>query len=202
MEALPVVFSCSPRAGGNSDAAAACIMGELAALGRKARLVRLRDTPLRPCQGCYGCRKDAAGRCVQPDSERAGLVYEYLLTAPQFFFTAPIYFYHLPGLLKDFIDRSQPYYLRREAGEPDMVGLPARTACSVLVAGRPKGEKLFDGAVLTMKFFLRTFNITLAESLNLRGIDLPGDLEADAVARPAIREMVGRAVGGTAFSAR
>lgn len=186
----PVVFTGSPRRGGNSDAAAGVIVRELEGMGRSPRLIHLRDTPLRPCLGCYGCRKDAAGRCVQPDGAKASRIYDLLMTAPDLYFTAPIYFYHLPGLFKDIIDRSQPYYLRREAREPDMLGLPVRTARVVLVAGRPRGKRLFEGAELTLRYFLHTFNVGLERSLHLRGIDRPGDLKNDVEACRAIRRMV------------
>ncbi len=195
MGAEPVVFTCSPRKGGNSDSAADVIVRALAELGHAPRLVRLRDTPLRPCLGCYGCRKDVAGRCVLADADQARQLYDLLMHAPQFYFTAPIFFYHLPGLFKDFIDRSQPYYLRRENNDPSMLGLAPRKACAVLLAGRRHGERLFDGSLLTLKFFLRTFNIRLEESLNLRGIDLPGDLAGNDPACESIRDMVRRSAG-------
>ncbi|WP_029895318.1 flavodoxin family protein [Desulfohalovibrio reitneri] len=183
-----LILAGSPRAGGNSDAAARAMAEGVESAGGSARVVHLRSLDVMPCRGCYGCRRDLGGRCVLPDSSGVVDVYEDLMRAPMVAFASPIFFYHMPGVAKTFVDRSQPWYLRWMEGDGELRSLPRRTAPVALVAGRPTGEKLFDGLMLTLKYWLVTFNIVPAEPLALRGKDQPGDLEADAGAMDALRE--------------
>lgn len=182
-----VIFALGPRRGGNSDAAARAFAEGVRAAGGQARVVALRDAPLLPCQGCHGCRAELGGSCVLPDAAQAEALFAPLLAAPLLALAAPIYFYHLPAQAKAFIDRSQPWYERREAREAAMLALPPRLAVPLLVAGRPRGERLFEGTLLTLKYFLKPFNVSLGEAVELRGYDGPGDLAQDEAALLRLR---------------
>lgn len=70
-----------------------------------------------------------------------------------------------------------------------MAGLPPRLAHAVLLGGRKRGEKLFDGTLLTLKYFLWPFKRTLGESVCLRGVDKPGDLRADREACASVEAL-------------
>ncbi len=174
-----VIYAMSPRQGGNSDAAARAFAEGVRAAGGEARIMALRGADLMPCRGCYGCRADLGGRCVLPDAAAVAELYRPLLEARLLAFAAPIYFYHLPAQAKAFIDRSQPWHLRREAGDPVLAALPPRRAVPLLVSGRARGERLFEGSLLTLKYFLLSFNVRLAGAVELRGYDDSHDLEAD-----------------------
>lgn len=175
-ERAVVGYACSPRPKGNSDAALALLLGELAAAGVATERLALRNACVLPCLGCQRCTLPPGGNCVQAPKDQTTLLFAPLLTAPAVCFAAPIYFYHLPSGFKAFIDRAQSYYARRERRDPAMLALPPRKAYVVLVAGRAKGERLFEGALRTLKYFLEPFNITLADPCLLRGVDQPGDL--------------------------
>ena len=56
----------------------------------------------------------------------------------------------------------------------------------LLVAGRKQGERLFEGALLTLKYFLWPFHRHPVEPCLLRGLDAPGDLAADSPSRARI----------------
>ncbi|MFW5791761.1 MAG: flavodoxin family protein [Desulfohalobiaceae bacterium] len=181
----PVIFSCSPRPGGNSDTAADLLARGVAQKGAAARVVHLRDYAVEPCIGCYRCRSNPTGRCFQEESDQSRPLFAHLLEAPLVMFCSPIFFYHLPAHFKAFIDRGQSYYVRRERGDTAILDLPHRRAQVVLQAGRPAGEQLFSGSLLTLRYFLKLFNIGLTEPLLFRGKDGPNDLKSDeqAVAR-------------------
>ena len=171
----------------NSDAAARAFAEGVRAAGGEARVIALREFDLLPCRGCYGCRKDMSGRCVLPDAVSATDLFRPMLEAPLLAFASPIFFYHLPAQAKAFIDRSQPWYLRREAGDELLVNLPKRQAVPILVSGRPKGERLFEGTLLTLKYFLMPFNVRLTKAVELRGYDDRHDLEEDEQALRRVR---------------
>jgi len=187
-QASPLVLACSPRKGGNSDTAAALLAEGLGAAGATPRLVHLRDLDLKPCRGCQACGRDPQHRCVLMERDQSEELFRLIMAAPMLFFAAPIFYYHLPASFKGFIDRGQRYYEARLAGDPEISALPPRQAHMCMVSGRPRGEKLFEGSLLTMRYFLWPFNVTLGESLLLPGYDAPGDLSGDESARARVRE--------------
>lgn len=163
----PLIVSLSPRAGGNSDLAAECFARSLRG---PSRMVRLRDHCVAPCTACDGCL--GRGECVRPDG--AETLFAYLDQAPCLVLTAPVYFYHLPAQAKAWIDRGQARYLARQSRALDPRAV--RPAYLILVAGRPRGEELFSGIVLTVKYFLQVFDFRLAGQAMLRGLDQAGSL--------------------------
>lgn len=137
----------------------------------------MRQFRIASCLGCGRCQFDPDGHCFQSSDDQSGPLYQVLLSAPLVVFCSPIYFYHLPSGFKAFIDRSQSYYMRMQNKDAELLGLPERPACACLVAGRPKGENLFTGALFTLRYFLEPFRRVLLESETLPGIDAPDDLE-------------------------
>lgn len=182
------IFACSPRAGGNSDHAAQFIARGIHDAGGKARVVNMRQFRITPCLGCGRCEFDPDGHCFQASDDQSGPLYQVLLSSPLVVFCSPIYFYHLPSGFKAFIDRSQSYYLRMQNKDPELIALPRRPASVCLVAGRPVGDKLFDGALLTLRYFMEPFNRYLEEPMTLRGLDAPDDLEESEGMEARLRE--------------
>jgi len=183
---LPAVFSCSPRAGGNSDHSAECFSAGIRQAKGRCHVFYLRQFNVHPCMGCLRCSWDPHGDCFLTDMDQSAPLFQLLLSAPLLFLSAPIYFYHLPAQFKIWIDRSQSYYLRREQGDSALLNLPKRPVVINLVAGRQKGEKLFDGAMLTLKYFLRTFNFEIQEHFVFKGVDASEDLQADQEAMDSL----------------
>ncbi len=170
-------YACSPRSGGNSDQALTIVLEQLAAAQVSTARLALRDHCVLPCVGCQRCDLPPGGECFQKSKDQSNFLYTPLFTARAVCFAAPIYFYHLPAGFKAFIDRTQSYYVLKRRGVALMRDLPPRKAYVILVAGRAKGEKLFEGSLLTLQYFLEPFNITLAEPCLVRGMDKVGDLQ-------------------------
>ncbi|GAB7080987.1 flavodoxin family protein [Megalodesulfovibrio paquesii] len=189
-------YACSPRPKGNSDTALSLFLEALQAAGQPTERLALRNCCVLPCLGCQRCALPPGGVCVQSPKDQSALLFAPLLQARAVCFAAPIYFYHLPSGFKALIDRAQSFYARKEHQDPAMLALPPRKAYVILVAGRAKGERLFEGSLLTLKYFLKPFNITLAEPCLLRGVDQPGDVshkaatEIAAYAQMAARELL------------
>jgi len=176
-----VIYACSHRRGGNSDRTATLLAQGVAEAGGEADVIYIRNHSVMACLACGYCDeaefKQGVARCVLGQQDEAYDLFKPMLTAKTVFFTSPIYFYHLPSLFKTWIDRSQQFWAAKRLGEPWVADLPKRTAHAVLHAGRPTGDKLFDGAQVTLKYFLHNFNFTLAEPLLFRGIDERDDME-------------------------
>ncbi|MDR2745534.1 MAG: NAD(P)H-dependent oxidoreductase [Desulfovibrio sp.] len=174
-----LILQCSPRAGGVSDTVAEIFAAGVLQAGSRIHTVPLRQYDILPCAGCRVCMRPPhacvlASTGARPD--RTEELFVLLHDAPAIFLAAPIYFYALPAHFKALIDRSQRLWAAREQGSPSgriPRNIPVITA---LTAGRKRGRNLFAGAVLTIAYFVRTFNATLEKTLLLRGLDEPGDL--------------------------
>jgi multimeric flavodoxin WrbA len=191
-----VVFLCGPRDGGNSDAAGLTFAASLARAGVAPRVIRLREHEVVPCRGCGACAETPGNRCPLSGGDAAEALFDAMDQALVLAFASPIYFYHVPALFKAFIDRAQRRYAVRLAGDR-AAARPERPAHVLLVAGRRQGERLFDGTLLTLKYFLWPFHRRLAEPCLLRGMDAPGDLAADAAALARVAACAEAAVRGT-----
>ncbi|MDD3313614.1 NAD(P)H-dependent oxidoreductase [Pseudodesulfovibrio sp.] len=191
-----VIYTCSHRRGGNSDRAAALLAEGVRDAGGAAEILPLRDYEIQHCLACGFCDKHTdkrdRDRCALGRKDQAWEAFAPLFTARTVLLASPVYFYHLPSRLKAWIDRGQQFWTARRGGEPWVADLPERAVRAVLVAGQPGGEKLFEGARLTLKYFFRNFNLTLADPLALRGLDGPGDLRARREFEEAVAEL-GRA---------
>lgn len=180
MSQLPVIFKCSHHRNGNSDHAADLFLEGIRREGGDAEIVLMGEMDFTPCSGCLKCRTSENHLCIFAEKDNAQDLFEKILNAPFTFFASPIYFYHLPSRLKTFIDRGQWGFEAMQNSSSVVSSLPERPAYTCLMAGRPKGEKLFEGSLLTLKFFLLFFKVKLQPALTFKGIDLPGDLRNDA----------------------
>jgi multimeric flavodoxin WrbA len=189
MEHKPLLISCSHRAQANSHRAALLFQQGVVKAGGQADLVHLRSLKLLPCTACRVCEKDPESRCILSAKDDTRDLFDLLYAAPFVFFASPIYFYHLPSIFKTLIDRGQEVWAAREKGDARVRALPERPAYVCLVAGRSRGKKLFDGALLTLKYFLKSFNLVLAEPLTFRGVDRIDDLARKRSACAAIADL-------------
>jgi len=175
-----VIYACSHRRGGNSDRAADLLAQGVREAGGEADIFYVRNHKVMHCLACGFCDEsiDRRGceRCVLGGKDEAWTLFEPLFTARTVLFASPIYFYHLPSMFKTWIDRSQQFWTAKMTGEQWVAGLPERTAHALFVAGRPKGEKLFEGARVTLKYFMHNLNYRLADPLVFRGVDERNDL--------------------------
>ena len=97
--------------------------------------------------------------------------------------SSPIYFYFLPAHFKALIDRTQRFWALQ--GGEDRVALPLSRTKPVLVAmtaGRRRGNLLFSGSLLSLKYFLAPLEAGIRETRLLRGLESLKDLHE----RPAV----------------
>ncbi len=187
-----MVLGCSPRKEGNSDKAAREIADTLENQGCRVESIFLRDKKILPCMGCRKCETSKNNRCVLASKDDVQEILDKMQASDMVFFCSPIYYYHVPSTFKALIDRGQSVYeVWAARGEP---GLDLKQACCVLIAGRKKGERLFEGSLLSLKYFLYPLGFALKD-LCLRGIDLREDLAEDQGSREKIREFASSAAG-------
>lgn len=182
-----LILSCSPRAGGNSDAAADIIDATLTEAGANVLSLRLREHPVRPCTGCGWCA-DRPGRCLlDGKGDAASFLFAKIARASVLVLTAPVYFYGPPARFKALIDRCQTLW---ETG-----GKRAERPAFVVLAGaRARGEKLFEASLLILRCVLPVLGFALRPPLLLRALDGPDALRADLRARAEVAAFAAAAI--------
>jgi multimeric flavodoxin WrbA len=162
----------SPRRGGNTDA----LLKEFLRGCREARAdaeeIYLRDLKISPCLEIHACRKD--GRCpIRDDMQN---LYGKIAEADILALASPVFFYSVSAQAKAFIDRCQAFWsLKYLLKRPVAPGKGIRRGVFLSLGGS-RGEKVFDGAVMTMKYFFDSVDMVFHKSLLYRGIDEKGDI--------------------------
>ena len=112
-------LSASPIKGGNTETAVQAVLDGACRAGAQAEFVRLYELNIAPCDGCDGC---TAGRgCVIGDD--AFFLMNRLVSADAIVFGTPIYWYHVSGVLKNFIDRTYATYHHKDLAGKRVVAL-------------------------------------------------------------------------------
>lgn len=141
--------------------------------GAQVEKVVLRDLRMSPCLEIYGCRE--TGRCVIEDDFQR--IYDQLLACDGLMLASPIFFYTVSANTKILMDRCQSLWVKKHwiekvpygQGEPKGKGL-------FISLGATKGKKLFDGTLLTIKYFFDVLDMELWKTLLYRGLDFEGDV--------------------------
>ncbi len=170
----------SPRIGGNTQILLDAALKEACSAGAAAETLLVDQLKISPCREYYGCVKD--GNCVIRDDMDA--IYPKLLTADIVIVAAPMFFYGLPAQLKALVDRSQAVWGRTHVLKQP---LPPGRRGAFIGVGATRGLKLFDGAILTVRYFFKAIGVSYAGELLVRGVDARGDIRRhpDALARAA-----------------
>lgn len=128
---------------------------------------------IKACIACGHCETHH-GKCSLSlkQADPAHILWNDIFLADHTIFIVPIYFYHVPALVKALLDRAQAWYCLPKEERPaygKSVGL-------ILLGARPQGQKLFEGAQLSFKYALDAVGMSLHSSLLLYGLDARDDL--------------------------
>ena len=156
----------SPRKQSNTDILLGKALEGAKEEGAEVEKIQVSKLKVSPCLEIYACFKD--GNCTIRDDMQA--LYDKLSEADRIVFASPIFFYGVTGQAKAVIDRCQALWARRHVlgmGKDDK-----RERRGVFISvGATRGEKLFDGAVLTVKYFFDAVGVEYSGDLLIRGID-------------------------------
>jgi len=163
----------SPRRKGNTSLLLERAVQGARDAGAQVDETILRDLKISPCLEIYGCRK--SGRCVIKDDFQK--VYDQLLACHGLILASPIFFYTVSSHTKILMDRCQSLWVKKYWIEKKSLYKPRMTRKGVFISvGATRGKKLFDGALLTVKYFFDPLDMELWRSLLYRGLDLEGDV--------------------------
>lgn len=162
----------SPRKEGNTDLLLREVLRGCREAGAEVEEVFLRELKITPCLEIYACKKD--GQCPIPDDMRS--LYPKLAGADAVVLASPVFFYAVSAQAKALIDRCQAMWARKYIlKQPIAPGKPGRRGVFIAVGGS-RGSKIFEGPLLTMKYFFDALDMTFHRSLLFQNIDAQGEI--------------------------
>jgi len=175
MKALGIMGS--PRRQSNTEILLDKALEGAREAGAEVEKVLVSKLKISPCLEIYACRKD--GNCAIKDDMQ--LLYKKLLEADHVIFASPMFFYGVTSQAKALIDRCQALWVRRHVLGMDKEDERERRGVFISV-GATRGAKLFDGAVLTVKYFFDAIGVEYSGDLLVRGIDDEGQIKEHSTA--------------------
>ena len=167
----------SPRREGNTTRLLKQAVAGARDRGATVDEIVLRDLKISPCLEIYGCTQ--TGHCVIKDGFQQ--VRDSMLSSQGIMLASPIFFYTVSAHTKIFMDRCQSLWVKKYWIEGLSFGQWEPTRKGLFIsAGATHGKRLFDGALLTVKYFFDVIDTTLWKSLLYRGLDFEKDVLAHA----------------------
>ena len=159
----------SPRKNGNTELLLKKIIQGIEQAHGECELIRLPGLDIHPCIGCGTCEKK--GICVFKDDMQN--LYDKISLADRIIIGSPIYFYNVTAQTKVFIDRCQALWSRKYVLKQPIGSNPDRRGYLVSVSAT-RGERIFEGAKLTVHYAFDAMNCDYAGDLLVRGMDKQG----------------------------
>ncbi len=167
-----VALQGSPRIKGNTNILVNKFLKEIKELGGYYELINVANINISPCKECGSC--ESTGYCIIKDDIYK--IFPLLKEADVILVATPIFFYGPTAQLKILIDRSQALWVRKyrhsllDPGEKWRIGI-------FIGIGATKGKNLFDGSILTTRYFLDACSAKLKYIITAREIEYVGDIK-------------------------
>jgi multimeric flavodoxin WrbA len=156
--------------GGNTDLLLDEALKGAASGGAETEKIAADRLKITPCKEIYHCLED--GTCPLRDDMTA--LYGKLLDAEAVIVASPIFFYTVSPQLLTLISRCQALWARKYVLKN--LAIPTKRGAFIGV-GATRGEKLFDGPRLTIKYFFQAINADYKEELLIRGVDKKAEIK-------------------------
>lgn len=166
----------SPRIKGNTDLLLDEALKGAKSQGAETEKIIVDKLKIAPCKEYYGCLRD--GKCVIRDDMDD--IYPKLLESDIIIIASPMFFYSVTAQLKALIDRCQAIWARKNILKQPPLKTNRKGA--FIGVGATRGEKLFEGSILIMKYFFKDLDIEYAGELLVRGIDKKGEIKDNPTA--------------------
>jgi len=161
----------SPRKQSNTDILLDKALEGAREAGAEVEKVLVSRLKISPCLEIYACLKD--GDCAIKDDMQS--LYKKLLEADHIIFASPIFFYGITAQAKAVVDRCQALWVGRHVLGMGKEDKRERRGAFISV-GATGGKKLFDGSVLTVKYFFDAVGVQYFGDLLVRGVDNRGQI--------------------------
>jgi len=160
----------SPRIKGNTNLILDEALNGVQSQGAEVEKIIIDKLKIAPCREFYGCLRD--GNCVIRDDMDD--IYPKLLNADIVIVASPMFFYGLTSQVKALIDRCQALWARKYILKQTPPNSARKGA--FIAVGATRGKKLFDGSILTVKYFFQSIGVKYVDELLVRGVDKKGEI--------------------------
>jgi len=167
----------SPRRKSNTEILLDQALAGVQASGAQVEKVIVSELRISPCREIYACLKD--GNCVIKDDMQG--LYLKLLESDHVIIASPIFFYGITSQAKAVVDRCQALWARKHVLGMNQSESGVRKGAFISV-GATKGKKLFDGSILTVRYFFEAIGVKYTYELLVRGVDYEGEIEQHSAA--------------------
>ncbi len=163
----------SPRKGGNTELLLEETLRGAEKEGAVVERLHVATVHITPCTECLQCLQK--GECVIQDDMQK--IYPKLLDSDIIILASPIFFYGITAWAKALVDRSQALWARKYVLKDPSLGKEGKRRKGFLISvGGTKGQKVFEGAILTAKYFFDVLNADYVGELVFRNMDAKGDI--------------------------
>jgi len=173
----------SPRIKGNTDLLLDEALKGAQSQAAEVDKIIVDKLKIAPCREYYGCLRD--GNCVIRDDMDD--IYPKLLSADAIIVASPMFFYGLSSQVKALIDRCQALWTKKYVLKQNVSDLNRKG--SFIAVGATSGKQLFDGSILTIKYFFQAINAEYSDDLLIRGVDERGEIKEHPTALAEAFEM-------------
>jgi len=170
-----LIIHGSPRKEGNTDILLREIVKGIKGENKEVELreIYLRELHILPCQECRVCNR--SGRCIIKDDMQE--LSTELREADYIILGSPIFFYAVTTYVKAMVDRGQVFWVRKYLWKQSLNWQTKKERKGWFVSvGATRGKKLFEGAILTVKYFFDALDISYEGDLLVRGVEAKGDI--------------------------
>ena len=163
----------SPRRKGNTSTLLHQAVAGAREAGAEVTEIVLRDLKISPCLEIYGCKKD--GHCVIKDDFQK--VETLLRRVDGMMLASPIFFYTISAHTKILMDRCNSLWVKKYWIDKQAFGEKNYPRKGLFISvGSTRGKRLFDGALLSVGYFMDALDMELWQSLLFRGIESEGQI--------------------------
>ena len=163
----------SPRRKGNTATLLKKVIEGARDSGAEVEEIILRDLKISPCLEIYGCLK--AGECAIKDDFQ--MVRDKILHAQGLILASPVFFYTVSSHTKMLMDRFQSLWVKKYWVDKIPGDKQTNNRKGLFISvGATKGKKLFDGMLLSIRYFFDVLDMELWKALLYRQLDFQDDV--------------------------
>jgi multimeric flavodoxin WrbA len=163
----------SPRRRGNTSLLLKQAVAGADDAGAHVTEIVLRDLKISPCLEIYGCKK-GAGCVIRDDFKTVESLFQRV---DGLMLASPIFFYSVSAHTKILMDRCNSLWVQKYWLEKKPFGQQHYPRKGLFISvGSTRGKRLFDGALLSVKYFMDALDMELWNTLLYREIETEGQI--------------------------
>jgi multimeric flavodoxin WrbA len=163
----------SPRRKGNTATLLNKAVSGARDCGAQVEEIVLRDLKISPCLEIYGCVQ--SGECAIKDDFQK--VRDNIMDSQGLMLASPVFFYSVSSHTKILMDRFQSLWVKKNWVEKTTKNQQRIKRQGLLISvGATKGKKLFDGMLLSVRYFFDVLDMQLWKALLYRELDFQEDV--------------------------